>query len=34
MKKLIALAAVLLPSFARADGLDSGDTAWILTSTA
>lgn len=34
MKKLIALAAVLLPSFARAEGLDSGDTAWILTSTA
>lgn len=34
MKKLIALAALGLPSFAFADGLDSGDTAWILTSTA
>ena len=34
MKKLIMLAALLLPTMARAEGLDSGDTAWILTSTA
>ncbi|MDF1780675.1 MAG: ammonium transporter [Alcanivoracaceae bacterium] len=33
MKKLIALAA-MLPAFAHADTLDTGDTAWILTSTA
>src|SRR5690606_15880544 len=32
MKKLIMLAAMLLPAFAHAD--EGGDTAWILTSTA
>ena len=34
MKRLLALAALLLPTFAHAEGLDTGDTAWILTSTA
>ena len=29
-----ALAWLLVPAAARADGLDSGDTAWMLTSTA
>ena len=29
-----ALTCLLVPSAARADGLDSGDTAWMLTSTA
>ena len=34
MKKLISLAALGLPSLAFAEGLDGGDTAWILTATA
>ena len=31
---VIGLACWLVPDVARADGLDSGDTAWMLTSTA
>mgnify|MGYP003334794026 CR=1 FL=1 len=31
---LILLAGLCLPSLAWAEGLDSGDTAWMLTSTA
>lgn len=34
MKKLLIPALLGLPSFAWAEGLDTGDTAWILTSTA
>ena len=35
IKRVIAACGLLLlPSVAQADGLDSGDTAWILTSTA
>ena len=33
MKKLLAV-LLMLPSLALADGLDTGDTAWILTATA
>ena len=33
MKKLIAV-LLMLPSLALADGLDTGDSAWILTATA
>ncbi len=33
-RRLIALALLGLPSIAMADGLNSGDTAWMLTSTA
>ena len=31
---MAALMLLLLPAIAQADSLDSGDTAWILTSTA
>jgi Amt family ammonium transporter len=31
---LVALAAVVCPALASAEGIDSGDTAWLLTSTA
>ena len=34
MKKLIALAATMLPAFAHADTLNGGDSAWIMTATA
>ncbi|MGB2338079.1 MAG: ammonia channel protein, partial [Alcanivorax sp.] len=33
MKSLLAV-LLMLPSLALADGLDTGDTAWILTATA
>ena len=33
MKKMIAV-LLMLPSLALADGLDTGDSAWILTATA
>lgn len=33
-KRAIALVSLFLPSLAFADGLDSGNTAWILTATA
>jgi len=34
LKKILVLMFALLPASALADGIDSGDTAWMLTSTA
>ena len=32
--KLLAIVAAFLPSVVFAEGIDSGDTAWMLTATA